>query len=90
MVLMLTALALVPAGTHLLALPNKIGLPQDQYFIVQGIYRGWAFLGAVLMAAIVADLAAMYMSRPATGRYRRPTGKHCAGSGNIPTPSMPV
>jgi len=52
MALMLTALALVPAGTHLLALPNKIGLPQDQYFIVQGIYRGWAFLGAVLMAAI--------------------------------------
>jgi hypothetical protein len=28
MALMLTALALVPAGTHLLALPNKIGLPR--------------------------------------------------------------
>jgi hypothetical protein len=33
--LVLTALALVPAGAHLFALPNKIGLAQEQYFIVQ-------------------------------------------------------
>jgi hypothetical protein len=38
----LTALALVPAGAHLFELPNKIGLSQDRYFIVQSIYRGWA------------------------------------------------
>jgi len=35
--ILLTALALVPAGAHLLALPNKIGLPQAGYFVVQGI-----------------------------------------------------
>jgi hypothetical protein len=40
--IILTALALVPGGAHLLALPNKIGLTQADYFIVQGIYRGWA------------------------------------------------
>jgi hypothetical protein len=28
------------AGTF--ALPNKIALTQEQYFIVQSIYRGWA------------------------------------------------
>jgi hypothetical protein len=38
--IVLTALALVPAGAHVFALPNKIGLPQEEYFVVQGIYRG--------------------------------------------------
>lgn len=32
---------------------NKIGLPQQQYFIVQQIYRGWALFGVVLIAATV-------------------------------------
>jgi hypothetical protein len=55
--LVLTALVLVPGGAHLFALANKINLAQDQYFIVQNIYRGWALLGIVLIAAIVANLA---------------------------------
>lgn len=53
----LTALALVPAGAHLLALPNKMALSRDDYVAVQAIYRGWALLGAVLIAALLADLA---------------------------------
>jgi hypothetical protein len=52
----LTALALVPAGAHLFELANKIGLSQEQYFIVQGIYRGWALFGFVLVGAIGANL----------------------------------
>ena len=52
LVIILCALAFVPAGAHLFELPNKIGLPQDQYFIVQSIYRGWAVLGMVWFAAI--------------------------------------
>lgn len=55
--LVLTALALVPAGAHLFELPNKIGLAQDQYFIVQGIYRGWALFAFVLFPALGATLA---------------------------------
>jgi hypothetical protein len=55
--LVLTALALVPAGAHLFELPNKIGLTQDQYFIVQSIYRGWALFGIVLFGALAATLA---------------------------------
>lgn len=55
--LILTALALIPGGAHLLALPNKMDLSEAQYFTVQGIYRGWALLGIVLCAAIAADLA---------------------------------
>ena len=54
--ILLTAIALEPGGAHLLELPNKIGLAQEPYFIVQQIYRGWALLGLVLIAAIVADV----------------------------------
>lgn len=56
--IILTALALVPGGAHLASLPNKIDLPQDSYFITQGIYRGWALFGIVLFGAIFANLAA--------------------------------
>jgi hypothetical protein len=59
----LTALALVPAGAHLLELPNKIGLPRDAYFTVQGIYRGWALTGIVLFAALAADLLLAFLLR---------------------------
>src|SRR3977135_2110917 len=54
--IVLTALALVPAGAHLFELPNKIGLSQDRYFIVQDIYRGWALFGFVLIPAVAANL----------------------------------
>lgn len=53
----LTALALVPGGAHLLELPNKIGLGEAEYFAVQQIYRGWALLGIVLFGALAANLA---------------------------------
>jgi uncharacterized membrane protein len=59
----LTALALVPAGAHLFELPNKIGLSQDAYFTVQAIYRGWALFGIVLVLALLANLALAVMLR---------------------------
>ncbi len=61
--LLLTALALVPGGAHLFALPNKIGLARDPYFLVQGIYRGWALLGVVLIGALAANLVLTWMMR---------------------------
>jgi hypothetical protein len=57
----LTALALAPGGTHFFELPNKIGLAEEQYFIVQAIYRGWALFGIVIFAAIGANLALALM-----------------------------
>ena len=41
---MLTALALVPSGAHLAALPNKMAMAQAAYFVAQQIYAGWAAL----------------------------------------------
>ena len=49
---MFTVLALVPGGAHLLELPNKLRLDEDDYLIVQRIYRGWALAGVVLLAAL--------------------------------------
>src|SRR5437588_5465522 len=64
----LTALAFVPGGAHLFELPNKIGLPEQHYFLVQSIYRGWALFGTVIIAAIAANLlvaaASWYKGRP--------------------------
>jgi hypothetical protein len=54
--ILLTALALVPAGAHLFELPNKIGLSQDDYFVVQNMYCGWALFGVVLFGALAANL----------------------------------
>jgi len=62
----LTALALIPGGAHLLELPNKIGLSQDQYFVAQGIYRGWSLTGIVLIAALAANLMLAFTQRSRT------------------------
>jgi hypothetical protein len=56
--IVLTALALVPGGAHLFAMPNKIDLAQDAYFTAQAIYAGWSLFGIVLFACLAANLAA--------------------------------
>ena len=53
----LTALALVPGGAHFFELVSKIDLPQEQYFTIQNIYRGWALFGFVWFGALAANLA---------------------------------
>jgi hypothetical protein len=61
--IMLTALALVPGGAHLAALPNKMKMAQAAYFIAQQIYAGWALFGVVLLSALGANLALTIMLR---------------------------
>jgi hypothetical protein len=61
--IVLTALALVPSGAHLFALPNKIHLSESNYFITQNVYRGWALLGIVLIAALLANAALAFLMR---------------------------
>ena len=61
--MVLTALTLVPLGAHLFELPNKIDLGQTDYFIAQNIYRGWALFGAVMVAAVAANLVLAVLIR---------------------------
>jgi len=67
--IVLTALALVPGGAHLFALPNKMNLGVSDYFIVQGIYRGWALLGIVLIGAALANLTLTILLRGQRGPF---------------------
>jgi hypothetical protein len=67
--IVLTALALVPAGAHFFELPNKVGLGQEAYFIVQNIYRGWALFGIALFGALGANLALALMVRRVRGPF---------------------
>ncbi len=54
--LVLTALALVPGAAHVLELPNKLKLPREDYLLVQTLYRGWAYLGILMAAALACTL----------------------------------
>lgn len=60
---LVTGLALIAPGAHVYELPRKIALPMEQYFVVQGIYRGWWIVGLLLPAALLADLALAYVVR---------------------------
>ena len=64
--LVVVGLALIPAGAHLFELPNKIGLPPEQYMIVQNIYRGWALFGIVVMTAPLLAIAHAIAVRAST------------------------
>src|SRR5688572_8169160 len=59
----LTGLALIGPGAHLFELSNKIALPKEQYFVVQGIYNGWWMVGLLLPVALLANVALAYVAR---------------------------
>jgi cell division protein FtsW (lipid II flippase) len=61
-----TALALGGALAHAFELPNKIGLPREEYFIVQKAYYGWSQLGWLLLVQFVSLLAVAFLSRHRT------------------------
>ncbi len=68
--ILVVALALIPAGAHLAALPNKIALPQAEYFTVQAIYTGWAILGWLWPAAIIMNALLAWLVRSQRGPCR--------------------
>jgi hypothetical protein len=61
--LFFTGLAMSAALAHLFELPNKINLSKDDYLTVQQIYRGWALLGIVVIAALLSTLILAIMVR---------------------------
>jgi hypothetical protein len=67
-----TALILIPSGAHLFELPAKIDLDRDAYFIVQGIYTGWAAFVLPIIGAIASNgllFAGLRRKRPAKARW---------------------
>ena len=66
--IVLTALALLPGGAHLMSLPAKIIMPEQPYFVAQQVYRGWAWAGVVIFLAIFANFAAAFLTH---GRRRQ-------------------
>lgn len=66
--ILLTAIAVIPGGAHLFALPNKIRLDREAYFAAQAIYFGWARLGVFLIAALIMDavlVLGLHVDQPA-------------------------
>ena len=61
--LLASLVMLGPALAHAFELANKIGLPRDQYFIVQQIYRGWDRFALVLLVQVVALAVAAWLTR---------------------------
>ena len=55
--IILTVISFGPSAAHVFALPNKIGMDQADYFTVQGIYRGWALFGALIIPLFFLDVA---------------------------------
>jgi hypothetical protein len=55
-VIVITGLALIAPAAHLFELPNKIGLPKADYFVVQQIYNGWWMVGLLLPLAFLVNV----------------------------------
>jgi len=66
----LTVIALMPGAAHVFELPGKLNLPQQDYFVVQQIYRGWAWFGTVIIAAGLVNLALTIVTWRRGGAFR--------------------
>jgi hypothetical protein len=66
---LLTGLAMVAPGAHLFELFRKMRLPEDKYFVVQEIYRGWWIVGLLLPAALIASIALAVTVGGSTARW---------------------
>jgi hypothetical protein len=64
--IIINAIAFVPAGAHLFALPNKMRLAEKDYFVAQSIYGGWAMFGYVFLAAFVINIVFALLLRRQT------------------------
>lgn len=66
----LVALSMAAGFAHLYALPNKMDLPADDYFVAQQIYAGWALIGIAILGAIASTLALAVLVRRSGAEFR--------------------
>jgi hypothetical protein len=61
--LLFCVLTLVPAGAHLLSLPNKIGMSAQHYLVAQKAYVGWNLAAFPVIAALLATGLLVWSAR---------------------------
>ncbi len=66
---MLAALALVPAGAHLLSMASKLRLGRVEYLASQRAYDGWNLLAVVVIGALLSSLSLTIALYRAGGSY---------------------
>lgn len=81
--LLFTALALAPAAAHVLELPNKLTLSRTEYSISQKVYRGWHFLGIVVVAALLSTLILAIALRSRTDQFTAALIAFASVAGNL-------
>src|SRR4051812_35679529 len=62
--IMLVAIVMAAAWAHLLEMSAKMTLSREQYFTVQQIYFGWAWIGVVIFVALASTSALTVLARP--------------------------
>jgi hypothetical protein len=62
--IMLVAIVMAATWAHLLEMPAKLTLSREQYFTVQQIYFGWAWIGVVIFVALASTSALTVLARP--------------------------
>jgi hypothetical protein len=62
--IILVAVSMAATWAHLLEMPAKLTLSRGDYFTVQQIYRGWAWLGVFIFAALGSTSALAVRARP--------------------------
>ncbi|HEY7640582.1 MAG TPA: hypothetical protein VH814_12735 [Steroidobacteraceae bacterium] len=61
--LMFVGIALAPGLAHVLQLPHKMDLSGNDYLRVQQLYAGWAWLGLVVLGALISTFALTILVR---------------------------
>lgn len=46
-------LAMCPYIAHLMAMPNKMVMSEQEYFVAQQAYRGWSYSGILIIIALL-------------------------------------
>ena len=59
--LVLMAISLVPGGAHLFEMTHKLALSEQEYFIVQRIYAGWALFAIPIFGALLATILVAFL-----------------------------
>jgi hypothetical protein len=46
-------LAMCPYIAHLMSMPNKMAMSEQEYFVAQQAYRGWSYSGILIFGALL-------------------------------------